>query len=84
EAGVPATLTNDLRPLGLLHTRRVEAEGLHDELLHVYRLVLPASFQPRNRDGEVSEFLWLEREEVLERLGEFSPDAAAVIAMDLP
>jgi 8-oxo-dGTP pyrophosphatase MutT (NUDIX family) len=81
EAGVPAALSLGLRPTGALRSRRIEPEGLHDEVLHVFSLELPPGFEPGNRDGEVSEFLCLLPDELSERLdaGEFSPDAEAVI-----
>jgi len=85
EAGVPPELSRHLRPGGALRSRRVEPEGLHDEILHVFELRLPAEFSPRNQDGEVSEFLALDAGELHQRLaaGEFSPDAASAIAHDL-
>jgi len=85
EAGVPPALTRNLRPCGALRSTRVEPEGLHDEILHVFELQLPAGFSPRNQDGEVSEFLALDAAELQARLaaGEFSPDAASVIAYGL-
>ncbi|WIT11559.1 DUF4743 domain-containing protein [Paucibacter sediminis] len=85
EAGVPAALSRALRPCGALRSTRVEPEGLHDEILHVFELQLPAGFSPRNQDGEVSEFLALDAAELQARLaaGEFSPDAASVIAYGL-
>lgn len=81
EAGVPPDLSRALQPCGALRSRRVEPEGLHDEVLHVFALQLPAGFEPHSRDGEASEFLCLAPAELRERLvaGEFSPDAAAVI-----
>jgi 8-oxo-dGTP pyrophosphatase MutT (NUDIX family) len=80
EAGVPAALSAALRPAGALRTTRAEPEGLHDEVLHMFDLSLPADFAPANRDGEVAEFLGLLPEELRRRLdaGEFSPDATLV------
>lgn len=83
EAGLAGAQSRRLQWRGLIHARRWEAEGLHDELLHVYTLQLPAGFEPCNRDGEVSEFLGLSPKELCERLVEFSPDAAAVVALEL-
>ncbi|MFH7044350.1 DUF4743 domain-containing protein [Paucibacter sp. JuS9] len=83
EAGLAHAQSRHLQWRGLIHARRIEAEGLHDELLHVYTLQLPAAFEPRNRDGEVSEFLSLTPEQLCQRLAEFSPDAAAVVALEL-
>jgi 8-oxo-dGTP pyrophosphatase MutT (NUDIX family) len=85
EAGVPPELSAALQPCGAIRTRRIEPEGLHDEVLHIYALQLPDGFMPANRDGEVSEFLCLAPAELQQRLtaGEFSPDAEAVIRYGL-
>jgi 8-oxo-dGTP pyrophosphatase MutT (NUDIX family) len=85
EAGVPESLSQGLQPRGALRSTRLEAQGLHDEVLHVYALRLPGGFVPRNADGEVSEFLSLDLESLAQRLaaGEFSIDAAAVCAWGL-
>lgn len=81
EAGVPTALSAALQPAGALRScRPVPGEGLHDEVLHLYRLALPADFRPHNRDGEVAEFLALAPAELAARLDaqEFSPDATLV------
>lgn len=85
EAGVPQALSQGLQPRGALRSTRLEAQGLHDEVLHVYALRLPAGFVPCGVDGEVSEFLLLDLESLAQRLaaGEFSIDAAAVCAWGL-
>jgi 8-oxo-dGTP pyrophosphatase MutT (NUDIX family) len=83
EAGVHLALTASLRPQGALRVTRLEPEGLHDEVLHVYQLQLPDDFRPANQDGEVSEFLLLSARELLQRLDEFTPDAAAVMRASL-
>jgi 8-oxo-dGTP pyrophosphatase MutT (NUDIX family) len=85
EAGVPAHIATGIAPGGALRCTRVEPEGLHDEVLHIYALALPPGFAPRNQDGEVSEFLHLDGAQLLARLqgGEFTLDAAAVIARAL-
>jgi len=82
EAGVAEALARGIVAGGAVRCTRVEAEGLHDEVVHIYKLTLPAGFQPLNRDGEVAEFLHLFADELMLRLqaGEFSDDAAAVIA----
>ncbi len=81
EAGVPAMMSRGLRPCGAIRSRRIEPEGLHDEVLHVYALELPEGFEPCNRDGEVSEFVCLSPAQLGQRLdaGEFSPYAEMVI-----
>jgi 8-oxo-dGTP pyrophosphatase MutT (NUDIX family) len=68
-----------------LRTSRMEPEGWHDEMLHVFNLNLPNDFVPANQDGEVAEFLCLTPEELLVRIRnhEFTVDAALVIAQGL-
>lgn len=85
EAGVPMSVSAAVQSRGSLRSLRMEPEGLHDEVLHVFSLQLPAGFVPRNGDGEVSEFLTLDLESLAQRLagGEFSHDAAAVSAFGL-
>jgi 8-oxo-dGTP pyrophosphatase MutT (NUDIX family) len=85
EAGVPLSLSQGLTPRGQLRSTRMTPEGLHDEVLHVFSLVLPPGFVAVNRDGEVSEFLSLDLETLAQRLrqDEFSVDAAAVTAWGL-
>jgi 8-oxo-dGTP pyrophosphatase MutT (NUDIX family) len=67
EAGVPAELARRARPGGTAQILREVREGVQSETVHVYDLELPDGFQPRNQDGEVSEFLLVEPHEV-ERL----------------
>jgi 8-oxo-dGTP pyrophosphatase MutT (NUDIX family) len=67
EAGVPAELARRARPGGTAQILREVREGVQSETVHVYDLELPDGFQPRNQDGEVSEFLLVELHEV-ERL----------------
>ncbi|WP_431266007.1 DUF4743 domain-containing protein [Roseateles chitinivorans] len=85
EAGVPMALSAAVQARGALRSTRMEVEGLHDEVLHIFSLQLPAGFSPRNGDGEVCEFLTLDLETLAHRLagGEFSHDAAAVSAFGL-
>lgn len=79
EACIGPTLAERARPAGLT-TMVVEAmEGLRVGVQFNFDLVLPADFQPRNEDGEVSEFqLWsMERlEENLRSADDFMFDAA--------
>jgi 8-oxo-dGTP pyrophosphatase MutT (NUDIX family) len=59
EAGIPAELARAATRGGTATILREVPEGVQSELIRVYDLELPASFQPRNQDGEVSEFLLL-------------------------
>jgi len=55
EAGIPAELARQATPGGKVNILREVPEGVQSELIYVYDLALPADFQPRNQDGEVSE-----------------------------
>jgi 8-oxo-dGTP pyrophosphatase MutT (NUDIX family) len=85
EAGITGLAPDALVHRGTIRTARTEPQGYHDELLHVFNLVLPMDCVPANRDGEVSEFLCLPPAEVLARIarGEFTADAAATLAQGL-
>ena len=80
EAGIELPLAARATAAGALRVCREVPEGLHSEILHVHDLELPAGFQPRNVDGEVSEFKWLDPAEVADRVakGEFTVEAGLV------
>jgi 8-oxo-dGTP pyrophosphatase MutT (NUDIX family) len=56
EAGIPSELARTATRGGTFNILREVPEGVQSEVVHVYDLGLPADFQPRNQDGEVSEF----------------------------
>lgn len=56
EAGIPAPLARTATRGGTFNILREVPEGVQSEVVHVYDLALPVDFQPRNQDGEVSEF----------------------------
>jgi len=59
EAGIPEQLARTARPAGVISYCTERPEGLRRDILYVYDLELPASFQPVNQDGEIVEFqLW--------------------------
>jgi 8-oxo-dGTP pyrophosphatase MutT (NUDIX family) len=79
EAGIGPTLAEKARPVSLTTMVIEAAEGLRIGVQFNYDLELPADFQPRNDDGEVSEFrLWSlpQLEENLRRADDFMFDAA--------
>ena len=80
EAGIPPALAKEALPAGVLSACREVPEGLDSEILYVYDLALPADFAPRNADGEVSEFLSLDAQALLERIadGEMTVEAGLV------
>ena len=66
EAAVPAALADTARPVGVLTYCRETPTGLKPDTLYCYDLELPEDFTPRNTDGEVSAFMLLPVEEVLQ------------------
>ena len=59
EAAIPEALARQAEPAGEIEYICERPEGLRDDLLFVYDLMLPADFTPRNSDGEVETFyLW--------------------------
>jgi 8-oxo-dGTP pyrophosphatase MutT (NUDIX family) len=83
EAGVPAQLSDQIEPAGLIHMRRpITNRGFHDEQLFIYDLELLESFVPTNYDGEVSGFIEISFSEAAARIlaDEFTSDAAFVTA----
>lgn len=59
EANIPAALARTATPVGMVTYRCAREEGLRDDVLFCYDLLLPPEFTPRNTDGEVEEFfLW--------------------------
>lgn len=83
EAGIPPEVARQVHPAGSLLTRRREKEGWHDERLWVYNLMLPEGLEPRNQDGEVSEFVCLSPDQAMARWAEMTEDAAGVLAQGL-
>lgn len=59
EAGVPAAMLHDMREVGQLAYTMALPWGVRQDLVNVYDVVLPATFQPQPFDGEVEAFaLW--------------------------
>jgi 8-oxo-dGTP pyrophosphatase MutT (NUDIX family) len=83
EAGVPGALAAAVDLAGpWLRSQRPLRHGYHDELLLCAELRLPGDFVPCCQDGEVAEFLRLDRGAVTAALhaGEFSVEAGLVMA----
>jgi 8-oxo-dGTP pyrophosphatase MutT (NUDIX family) len=81
EAAIAEPLARRARPAGLVHARKVVADGLQREILFVHDLALPPDFVPRNNDGEVSEHRLVPLEDVARMLARSEgPDAVAVDA----
>jgi 8-oxo-dGTP pyrophosphatase MutT (NUDIX family) len=64
EAGIPAELARAARRASSMSILREVPEGVQSERIDAYDLELPESFQPKNQDGEVSEFMLLPFAEV--------------------
>jgi len=80
EAGIPAALAQKAHAVGAFRLCRDVPEGLNSEVLHVYDLALPPDFTPRNTDGEVSEFLSLAPDLMIERIAGGEMTVAAALA----
>ena len=78
EAGIPAELARCATRGGTVSILREVPEGVQSEVIEVYDLALPAAFEPRNQDGEVSEFMLLPFDQVERR--ELTFEAALVAA----
>jgi isopentenyldiphosphate isomerase len=66
EAGMDAEMADRARPVGLVSYCRASHRGLKPDVIYCYDLELPADFEPRNTDGEVSAFYLWPVERVLE------------------
>lgn len=55
ESGIPPALAARAEDHGVIEVLRDIPEGVQWEAVHVYDLLLPPDFVPRNRDGEVAE-----------------------------
>ena len=70
EAGVPEDLASRTQAAGAIRYRVEMPEGMRDEVLFVYDLLVPKDFMPFNRDGEVEDFRVLTAEACLRRVRE--------------
>ena len=56
EAGIPAALAEQARPVGAISYVLETEQGMRPDVLFNFDLELPASFDPVNEDGEVDAF----------------------------
>ncbi|MFO1455565.1 MAG: DUF4743 domain-containing protein [Steroidobacteraceae bacterium] len=78
EAGVPRSIASRVEFPGVyLRSVRETRFGLHDERVIVADVLLPESFVPLGRDGEVEHFICMRRDEIEAALarGEFTVEA---------
>jgi Domain of unknown function (DUF4743) len=85
EAGIGDELARTAKGAGVVRSKRSVEEGLHNEIIFVHDIILPESFTPVNRDGEVAAFTCLPITELMNLL-ETTPDAftidSALVALD--
>jgi hydrolase, NUDIX family len=56
EAGLMPPALDTLRPAARIHSLRPVSRGIHNEILHIFDIVLPETVRPENQDGEVAGF----------------------------
>ena len=81
EAGLTAAQVSKAKPGRRIRIRREVPEGLQSEIIHVHDLLLPPGIDPRNQDGEVSEFMRIEPSVMINLLqagDEMTADASLV------
>jgi len=85
EAGYRLQAPQQLIAAGRVRISRATPTGWHDEMLHVFNLVLSSDFVPCNQDGEVQSFACLSAPAVMAQLaaGQFTADAALAIAQGI-
>ena len=66
EANVPESLALQMRPAGSVSFLHLSQRGIHNNTLFIYDLELPETFEPRNVDGEVSEWQLVMVDKVLD------------------
>ena len=82
EAGIDAALSGASRASGAVRCKRITEEGFHKEIIFVHDLILPDTFEPKNQDGEVTEFTCVPIADLLTMLenpSQFTAEAALVI-----
>lgn len=70
EAGLPKSLTRQARPVSLVSYRCELPEGLRDDVLFCFDLLLPPDFVPENQDGEITGFALWPLEQVKQRVAD--------------
>ena len=84
EAGIGPDLAKAALAAGVVRICREVDEGVHREQIFVYDLRVSADFEPKNQDGEVSDFVCLPVSTIIERLdaldsSEFTAEAVVVM-----
>ena len=82
EAGLSVEMAISAQAVGAVRCKYLVEEGLHQEIMFVHDVMLPADFTPKNKDGEVAGFKCYSMADVLTMLDEpaqFTVDAALVV-----
>ncbi len=82
EADIPAGIASRAVPVGCVSYCVLRPEGLRRDVLFNFDLELPSDFEPRNTDGEISEFYLWPMERVIETVrdtAEFKFNCSMVI-----
>jgi len=66
EADISQALIRQARPAGAMMYRMEQPDGMRDDVLFTYDLVVPPDFVPRNTDGEIASFELKRLDECLE------------------
>lgn len=56
EAGLMPPALAALSPAARIHSLRPVSRGIHNEILHIFDIILPETVRPENQDGEVAGF----------------------------
>ncbi|STZ77302.1 NUDIX hydrolase [Bergeriella denitrificans] len=80
EAGLSPQQLAGMRPSNRIHSLRPVARGLHNEILHIFDVVLAPDVRPENLDGEVAGFECLTPPQLVEAMlgGQMMADAQLV------
>ena len=68
EAGLTPPALDNLRAAALIHSLRPVSRGIHNEILHIFDIVLPESVRPENQDGEVAGFELMNVSQIIETM----------------
>ncbi|MBR6027275.1 MAG: DUF4743 domain-containing protein [Neisseriaceae bacterium] len=81
EAGLPENLLNHAEVSGCHMSLRKVHRGLHREYIHIFDHRLPDDFIPQNQDGEVSDFILMNVDEITQQIiaNNFMNDAALAL-----
>ena len=68
EAGLMPPALGNLRAAPRIHSLRPVSRGIHNEILHIFDIVLPETVRPENQDGEVAGFELMDVSQIIETM----------------